>query len=109
MYIAMALAQGTGNLLLDEPTTYLDIAHQLRLLELTRELAREGKTVTMVLHDLPQALEYSDRLAVMKDGKLLDTGTAEEIFTRGSLEAAFGVKLNRFQAEGRWRYFVSSD
>ena len=105
VYIAMALAQGTGNLLLDEPTTYLDIAHQLRLLALTRELARGGKTVTMVLHDLPQALEYSDRLAVMKDGKLLDVGTPEEIFTRGSLEAAFGVKLNRFRTGDRWRYY----
>ena len=105
VYIAMALAQGTGNLLLDEPTTYLDIAHQLRLLALTRELAREGKTVTMVLHDLPQALEYSDRLAVMKDGQLLDVGTPEEIFTRGSLEAAFGVKLSRFRASDRWRYY----
>ena len=105
VYIAMALAQGTGNLLLDEPTTYLDIAHQLRLLTLTRELAREGKTVTMVLHDLPQAMEYSDRLAVMKDGRLLDVGTPEEIFTRGSLEAAFGVKLSRFRASDRWRYY----
>ena len=105
VYIAMALAQGTGNLLLDEPTTYLDIAHQLRLLTLTRERAREGKTVTMVLHDLPQAMEYSDRLAVMKDGRLLDVGTPEEIFTRGSLEAAFGVKLNRFRASDRWRYY----
>lgn len=105
VYIAMALAQGTGNLLLDEPTTYLDIAHQLRLLTLTRELAREGKTVTMVLHDLPQAMEYSDRLAVMKDGRLLDVGTPEEIFTQGSLEAAFGVKLSRFRASDRWRYY----
>ncbi len=105
VYIAMALAQGTGNLLLDEPTTYLDIAHQLRLLALTRELSREGKTVTMVLHDLPQALEYADRLAVMKDGRLLDMGTPEEIFARGSLEAAFGVTLNRFRTGDRWRYY----
>ena len=59
----------------------------------------------MVLHDLPQAMEYSDRLAVMKDGRLLDVGTPEEIFTRGSLEAAFGVKLSRFRASDRWRYY----
>ena len=105
VYIAMALAQGTENLLLDEPTTYLDIGHQLRLLGLTRELAREGRTLVMVLHDLPQALEYSDRLAVMKDGQLLDVGTPEEIFVRGSLEAAFGVKRNRVRTVDRWRYY----
>ena len=105
VYIAMALAQGTGNLLLDEPTTYLDIAHQLRLLALTRELARGGKTVTMVLHDLPQALEYADRLAVMENGQLLDAGTPEAIFTRGSLSKSFGVTLNRFRAGDRWRYY----
>ena len=105
VYIAMALAQGTENLLLDEPTTYLDISHQLRLLCLTRELAREGRTVVMVLHDLPQALEYADRLAVMENGQLLDAGTPEEIFTRGSLSKSFGVTLNRFRAGDRWRYY----
>ena len=105
VYIAMALAQGTENLLLDEPTTYLDISHQLRLLRLTRELAREGRTVVMVLHDLPQALEYADRLAVMENGQLLDAGTPEEIFTRGSLNKAFGVTLSRFCAGDRWRYY----
>ena len=105
VYIAMALAQGTENLLLDEPTTYLDIGHQLRLLGLTRELAREGRTLVMVLHDLPQALEYADRLAVMDSGQLLDTGTPEEIFARGGLRKAFGVTLNRFRAGDRWRYY----
>lgn len=105
VYIAMALAQGTENLLLDEPTTYLDIGHQLRLLGLTRELAREGRTLVMVLHDLPQALEYADRLAVMDSGQLLDTGTPEEIFARGSLRIAFGVTLNRFRAGDCWRYY----
>lgn len=105
VYIAMALTQGTGNLLLDEPTTYLDIAHQLRLLKLTRELAQEGKTVIMVLHDLPQALEYADRLAVMERGQLLDTGTPEAVFRRGSLDSAFGIHLCRFQTGNRWRYY----
>lgn len=105
VYIAMALAQGTGNVLLDEPTTYLDISHQLRLLRLTRELAREGKTVVMVLHDLPQALEYADRVAVMRAGQLLDAGRPEEVFARGSLSDAFGVRLERFRAGNRWHYY----
>ena len=105
VYIAMALAQGTENLLLDEPTTYLDISHQLRLLRLTRELAREGRTVVMVLHDLPQALEYADRLAVMENGQLLDTGTPEEIFTPGTLTKAFALTLNPSRAGDRWRYY----
>lgn len=109
VYIAMALAQGTGNLLLDEPTTYLDIHHQLRLLKLTRDLAREGRTVVMVLHDLSQALEYADRLAVMEGGRLLSSGTPEEIFARGSLDSAFGVRLNRFFAGDRWRYYAAAE
>lgn len=105
VYIAMALAQGTGNLLLDEPTTYLDIAHQLKLLALTRDLAREGKTIVMVLHDLSQALEYADRIAVMAGGHLLDAGTPEEIFARGSLNRAFGIQMERFPAGDRWHYY----
>lgn len=105
VYIAMALAQGASNLLLDEPTTYLDIAHRLQLLRLTRALAREGKTVVMVLHELPQALEYADRAAVLHDGALTAVGTPEEIFTGGALNEAFGVRISRFRAGSRWRYY----
>lgn len=94
-YIAMALAQDTPALLLDEPASYLDIAHQLRLMDLCRELAREGKAVAAVLHDLPLALRFADRIAVMDQGRLTALGTPEEILASGALERAFGVRILR--------------
>lgn len=68
-YIAMALAQDTDYILLDEPTTYLDISHQLSLMKNLRELAKEGKGVAAVLHDLPLAFTFSDIIAVLSGGR----------------------------------------
>ncbi|MFA4930113.1 MAG: ABC transporter ATP-binding protein [Patulibacter sp.] len=80
VWIAMALAQDTGVLLLDEPTTYLDLAHQLDVLELLRELnAQDGRTVVMVLHDINQACRYADHLIAMKDGAVIASGPPAEI------------------------------
>ena len=104
-YIAMALAQDTAVVLLDEPTTYLDIAHQLQLMELAKALAAKGKTVVLVLHDLPLALEHADRLVVMKGGKLAAAGTPEEVFNSGCLKQVFGVEAGRTEVEGKWKYF----
>lgn len=107
VYIAMALAQDSEIILLDEPTTYLDIEHQLRLLELIKQLTGEGKTVVVVLHDLSQALRIADQVILLKEGKVLDQGTAEEIFERGSLEEVFGVKMEKISTkEGEiiWHY-----
>ena len=100
-YLAMALAQNAGNVLLDEPTTYLDISHQLELLMILSELKREGKSVVAVLHDLSMALDVADQVAVMKDGGLLFAGTPEEIIASGAVEEAFGVKLTK---ETRYRF-----
>lgn len=94
-YIAMTLAQNTTHVLLDEPTTYLDIAHQLELLELLRLLKAEGKAIAVVLHDINMVLEYADSLAVMKEGGLLAAGTPETVLTSGALEEAFGVRIGR--------------
>lgn len=81
-WIAMALAQRPKVLLLDEPTTYLDISHQHEVLELVRELNREmGMTVIMVLHDLNQASYYSDRVVVVQDGEKAMYGTPEQVMT----------------------------
>ncbi|MGW5017906.1 ABC transporter ATP-binding protein [Streptomyces cacaoi] len=75
VWIAMALAQETDLLLLDEPTTYLDIAHQVEVLDLVRQLNQErGRTVVMVLHDLNQAARYADHLVAMKDGRVVAQG-----------------------------------
>lgn len=101
-YIAMALAQNTDAVLLDEPNAWLDIAHQLGLMELCRKLAQEGKAVVLVLHDLNLAMEYADRIALLSEGTLLMQGTPEEIYESGALERAFGVTVYRCDGpEGR--------
>lgn len=93
VWIAMALAQEADILLLDEPTTYLDIAHQFQTLELIHRLHREmNKTVLMVLHDLNQAARYSDRLFVMKQGKLVTEGLPEEILQEKMLREVFSIE-----------------
>jgi len=105
VYIAMALAQDTPVVLLDEPNTYLDIAHQIRMMELARLLAEEGKAVVLVLHDLTMALEWADRLVVMGEGTVLTQGTPEEVFQSGCLSQAFGVTVNRMETEQGWKYY----
>lgn len=107
VYIAMVLAQDTPVVLLDEPNTYLDIAHQLQLMTLARLLAAEGKAVVLVLHDLAMALETADQLAVMKEGTILCHGTCEAVFPSGALQQAFGVTVNRTQTPDGWRYYCT--
>jgi len=91
-WIAMTLAQDTELLLLDEPTTYLDLAHQVEVLDLVSRLNRErGRTVVMVLHDLNLAARYSDVIVVMKDGAIVTVGTPAEVFTPELLATTFGL------------------
>lgn len=90
-WIAMALAQQTDLLLLDEPTTFLDLAHQIEVLELCRTLNRDGKTIVAVLHDLNQACRYASRLVVMKDGAVQRQGSPATIVSRELIEAVFGI------------------
>lgn len=101
----MALAQDTQTILMDEPTTYLDIQHQLDLMAFSQALAREGKAVVLVLHDLCLALRFAHRGAVMEEGRLLQTGTPEELFASGILAETFRTPLNRIWTEGGWRYY----
>ena len=92
-WIAMALAQRPQVLLLDEPTTYLDISHQLEVLELVRRLNRELKlTVVMVLHDLNHAGAYSDKICVIQDGKIQDYGPPQQVLTTQLLRQVYGVE-----------------
>ena len=95
VYLAMALGQGGQTILLDEPSTYLDVAAQFELLELLRTLADQGKTVLLVLHDLAQALQYSDRVAVLSQGKLAAFDTPANLFEQKLLDGIFGVTLCR--------------
>lgn len=93
-WIALALAQKPEVLLLDEPTTFLDISHQFELLELISRLNREmGLTILMVLHDLNQAARYSNRLIVLKDGKVYRSGTPKEIINSDVLSEVFNIQV----------------
>jgi len=92
-WIAMAIAQKPNVLLLDEPTTFLDIGHQLELLKLIYKLNREEKiTIIMVLHDLNQAVHYSDELLIIKDGELVKDGSPWEMLEENVFEKIFNVK-----------------
>ncbi|WP_340540174.1 ABC transporter ATP-binding protein [Nocardioides sp. GXZ039] len=92
VWLAMALAQGTDLLLLDEPTTYLDLAHQVEMLDLLADLNEaSGTTIVMVLHELNLAARYADHLVAMKDGCIVATGTPEEVVTSEIVEAVFGL------------------
>lgn len=108
VYIAMALAQDTPVILMDEPTTYLDISHQIRVLELAKELAKQGKAVVLVLHDLSMALQNGDYLAILSEGNLVRYGTSEEIFESRVLDMVFGVKVCRMQTESGWQYYYKN-
>ncbi|MBS7590011.1 ABC transporter ATP-binding protein [Ancylobacter defluvii] len=89
--IAMALAQETDILLLDEPTTYLDIAHQIEVLDLCVELNRRGKTLIAALHDLNLACRYATHLVAMRQGGIEDMGAPAAIVTESLVERVFGI------------------
>jgi len=92
VWIAMLLAQQTSIMLLDEPTTFLDIAHQYEVMELLRGFHGGGRTIVTVLHDLNQAARYADHLIVMQDGRIVTTGPAEEVITPGLIDDVFGLR-----------------
>ncbi|HTJ72436.1 MAG TPA: ABC transporter ATP-binding protein [Actinospica sp.] len=91
-WIAMALAQDTELLLLDEPTTYLDLAHQIDVLDLCARLHTAGRTVVAVLHDLNQAARYASHMIVLREGEVIAQGAPTEVVTAGLVEQAFGLR-----------------
>ncbi len=92
VWIAMALAQETDIIFLDEPTTYLDMAHQLEVLELLQKLNKEQeRTVVMVLHDLNQAARFADYIIALKDGEIVKAGTCNEVITHDVLKKVFHI------------------
>lgn len=91
VWVALALAQETGILLLDEPTTFLDIAHQFELLELFRSLNRDGRTLVAVLHDLNQASRYASHIIAMSAGRVVAQGTPDEVITAQLVTDVFGL------------------
>ncbi|MFD1812507.1 ABC transporter ATP-binding protein [Rhodococcus gannanensis] len=92
VWIAMALAQQTPILLLDEPTTYLDLAHQIEVLELCSTLNRSGTTLVAVLHDLNQAARYASHIIAMHSGEIVAQGPPAEVITADMVERTFGVR-----------------
>lgn len=105
IYLAMALAQDTPAIFMDEPTTWLDAKHQLEVMATARRLAEQGRAVGMVSHDLCLALRTADRVAVLAGGRLRVAGTPDEVFGSGVLDRVFAVRLRRFAAENGWQYY----
>ena len=106
VYLAMALAQDTETILMDEPTTYLDVGCQLEVMALARRLAEEGRAVVMVLHDLCLAMRWAHRVALLSGGRLRQVGAPEEVWSGGALEQVMGAALGRVDTPEGWRYFI---
>lgn len=104
VWIAMALAQDTKVLFLDEPTTYLDVRYQLQILKLIQKLNREyGITIVMVLHDINQSLYYSDEIVAMKDGRIIAHGLPEEIISKELVKEV--IRRRSDHSVSRWKTF----
>ncbi|WP_147133557.1 ABC transporter ATP-binding protein [Stackebrandtia albiflava] len=99
-WLAMALAQDTPVILLDEPTSALDLGHAVEVLRLIRQVAAEGRTVVMVLHDLAAAARYSDTLVAMRDGRVVATGAPRETVTTELVAALYDVEADVLAAPG---------
>ena len=108
VYLAMALAQDTGTVFMDEPTTYLDMNRQLQTMATARELANQGKAVVLVLHDLSLALGGADRVAVLGEGRLKICGTPAEVFGSGLLDEVFGLRVHRMDTPHGPRYYCTA-
>ena len=92
VFVSRALTQQPRVLLLDEPTSNLDVFHQLKVFDLVRRLVDDGLTAIAAIHDLNMAARYCDRLVLLNGGRVLAEGTPEEVLTPGAIESAFGVK-----------------
>lgn len=103
VYIAMLLAQGTPVVLMDEPTTYLDLAHKFEVMEIARQLTALGKAVVMVLHDLDLAMRYAHQIAVMQDGKIRICASPEAV--SGTLEQVFRIRMGRMDTPNGTQYY----
>lgn len=107
-FIAMALAQKTNILVLDEPTTYLDIYHQIQVLDIVKKLNEDNKTtIIMVLHDINQALQYSDNVIIMNEGKIIANGPSEEVISCNIIKSVYGVNgVIKIDEDIKRRYFI---
>ena len=98
-YLAMVLAQDTDAILMDEPTTWLDIRSQMEMMNFVRELADNGKTVLMVLHDFESVLRFADHVILMESGRVRSCGTPKEVLESPETKKAFGLEIGFFRTE----------
>ncbi len=106
-FIAMSLAQNTEVLLLDEPTTYLDIYHQIEILEVVKSLNEKYNiTIVMVLHDLNQAINYSHNIVIMKNGKLIKQGKSTEVLNEQTIKDVYNVSGYIHKEDNEEIYFI---
>lgn len=110
VYIAMALAQSTPIIIMDEPTSYLDIGQQIKFTKIVKELAANGKAVILVLHDLLTALKISDQISVMENGKTIMQNTPAEILDSNIIKTLFDVEIKTVPTpEGIHYYYQTED
>ena len=110
VYLAMSLAQDTQTIFMDEPTTYLDIQRQLKIMKIAKNLASQGKAVVLVLHDLGMALQGADYIALFQKGELLCCASPEEVYESGMLDRVFGVEVHRVETvHGTQYYYISKE
>ena len=103
-YIAMALTQGTDYVLLDEPNTYLDISHQLELMKILRALADDNKGVVAVMHDLPMAFSFSDKIILIDEGRVVCDAAPGGVYEQNAVECIFGIAFER-SADGSFYHY----
>lgn len=104
VYLAMLIAQDTENLILDEPVSFMDVSATFGLMDTLRRLCDGGRCGVCVLHDIPIAMRYADRIVIMKNGVIYDDGTPDDIFARGSIDTAFGIHLEKYESNGKAVY-----
>ena len=105
VYIAMVLAQDTDVILLDEPSTYLDIQHQFELVSIMSRLAQQGKTIVVVLHNLNMALKYADEVVVLEKGEVVCAQSPEGVFNTNVLDRVFFIEMKKIETEFGTQYY----
>lgn len=108
VYLAMLLAQDTPIVLLDEPTTYMDISYQLSFLQLAEQLRAQGKLVILVLHDINHALEISDQIIMMEQGQIVMQGTPQDIIDNNAIQQVFQIAIHTYENEGHTYFRINS-
>lgn len=105
VYLAMALAQQAPAIVMDEPTTYLDIGQQLKFAEMIKKLSKNGKTIILVLHDILLALKISDCIAAIQDGKMIRCGMPEDVLRSNVMKELYGITVKTVRTETGMHYY----